>query len=60
MSQPKNKKHNTSWTVRIRDPLVRPGIEIEAGPVSEDYLVPTVRKGLDKIRQINKLEQSSD
>lgn len=30
-------KHNTSWTVTIKNPLVR--------RVSEDYVVATVRKG---------------
>jgi len=49
----KDDKHNTAWNIRISDPLLRPGLEIEAGPVSEDYVVPTVRKGLEKVREIN-------
>jgi hypothetical protein len=46
-------KHNTSYKITIKDPLVRPGIEIEAGPVSEDYVVPTVEKLVSKAREIN-------
>ena len=46
-------KHNTSYTIRVKDPLLRPGMEIEAGPVSEDYVVPTAEKLIKKIREIN-------
>ncbi len=46
-------KHNTSYTITVKDPLLRPGMEIEAGPVSEDYVVDTAEKLMDKIREIN-------
>jgi len=49
----KGEKHNTSYKIKVEAPLLRPGMEIEAGPVSEHYVVPTVRKLLDKVRQIN-------
>jgi hypothetical protein len=47
------KDHNTSYTIRVRDPLLRPGMEIEAGPVSEDYVVETAERLMRKIREIN-------
>lgn len=52
-SRPKDEDHNTSYTVRVKDPLIRPGMEIEAGPVSERYLVPTVQKLMDAVREVN-------
>jgi hypothetical protein len=52
-SRSKQEDHNTSYTVRVKDPLIRPGMEIEAGPVSEQYLVPTVQKLMDAVREVN-------
>lgn len=49
----KDDKHNTEYVIKISSPLVRSGLEIEAGPVSEDYVVPTVSKLMEKVRKIN-------
>jgi hypothetical protein len=56
----KDDDHNTAWTITIKNPLLRPGVELKAGPVSEDYVVPTVRKGIGKARRINVIESNSD
>lgn len=56
----KSDKHNTSWTVTIKNPLVRTGVELESGPVSEDYVVATVRKGIEFARDVNEKENNYD
>jgi hypothetical protein len=44
---------NTGYTIVAKSPLLRPGLEITMGPVSEKYLVEETRKLLDYVRRIN-------
>lgn len=43
---------NNRYIVRVSDPLLRPGLEIET-EASEKYLVAVVEKTLDLVREIN-------
>lgn len=45
--------HNTQYTVEVGPPLVRPGMTIKAGDVSEDYLVETADRLMQRVRKIN-------
>ena len=46
-------KRNTEFKLSVGTPLLRPGLTIEAGPVSEAYVVETVEKLMDFVREIN-------
>lgn len=50
---------NAKWKVIFESPLVRPGIRLEV-EVSERYLVPTLRRGMEKIREFNQPETPHD
>lgn len=43
---------NGTWKITIRSPLLRPGVTLET-EASERYVVATVRKGLELVREIN-------
>lgn len=43
---------NNRWKIRISDPLLRPGMEIET-EVSENYLGPAVAWGMTVVRALN-------
>ena len=45
--------HNTQYTVEAGPPLTRPGMAIKAGDISEDYLVETVERLMQRVRNIN-------
>jgi hypothetical protein len=47
------KKHNTPYTIEVSDPLLRPGMTITAGPVSEKYVSETARRMMEMVREIN-------
>ncbi len=47
---------NNKYTIRIKAPLVRPGMEIETH-VSEKYLVRALRTLFEKVREFNKNEE---
>lgn len=49
-----NAPRNTEWTLTVSAPLLRPGLVIKAGPVSENYIVETAKKAMDVIRGINR------
>ena len=44
---------NTTWLITIGTPLLRPGLTLTVGPVSEKYIVSETLKALDKVREIN-------
>ena len=46
-------KRNTAYTIEVSDPLIRPGMKVIIGPVSENYLVEATRKIMNMIREIN-------
>jgi hypothetical protein len=46
-------KRNTEFKLSVGAPLLRPGLTIEAGPVSEAYVVETVEKLMGFVREIN-------
>lgn len=46
-------EHNTPYTIKVSSPLLREGMEIKAGPVSERYVTDTVRKLMDMVREVN-------
>lgn len=46
--------HNTTYVISIGAPLLRPGMTITAGPVSERYVTETAKRLMDKVREINK------
>jgi len=43
---------NQTYKIRIRSPLLRPGIEIETD-VSTKYLVASLRDIMEKVREFN-------
>lgn len=45
--------HNTEYTIRVGAPLLRPGMEIEAGEVSEAYVEETAKRLMDAARSVN-------
>ena len=51
-----NVKTNEAYEVEMGSPLLRPGITIRT-KVSEKYLESTVKKLLNKVREINKAQQ---
>lgn len=46
-------RRNTTYYIEIESPLLRPGMKITSGPVSEGYVVEEARKLLAKAREIN-------
>jgi hypothetical protein len=46
---------NERWVIRFSAPILRPGINIET-EVSGKYLVSTVLKGMEFVREINNAE----
>lgn len=44
---------NTPWVITISAPLLRPGMTLTVGPVSEKYVVQETIKALEKVREIN-------
>lgn len=46
-------KRNTSWVLTVTSPLLRPGLTLTMGPVSERYVVEEVQKAMDMVREIN-------
>ncbi len=50
---------NNEYTIRIRAPLVRPGLEIET-KVSEKYLVRALKMLFAKVREFNKGEEKPE
>lgn len=58
--RPKDESHNTGWTVRVSNPFQRPGVEFESEPVSEEYVVATVRKGMEMAREVNRQEAEAE
>lgn len=47
-------KRNTSWLLEIQSPLLRPGVKLTVGPVSEKYIVEEARKAMEVVREINR------
>ncbi len=47
-------KRNTEFRLTVSAPLIRTGLQIEAGPVSETYVVETAKKLLDFVHEINR------
>lgn len=47
------KKRNTPYKIIVESPLLRPGLKIESGPISEGYLVEETKKLLKFVREIN-------
>ena len=50
---------NNKYIIRFKHPLLRPGVEIET-EASEKYLVPVLRKLLEKVRELNVEETPSE
>lgn len=50
-------RRNTEYHIEVGAPLLRPGMTIRQGPVSEKYVVEETRKVLDLVRQINRPEE---
>ena len=46
-------KRNTEYQLEVTAPLIRPGLTIHVGPVSEKYLVEAVDKVMGMVREIN-------
>lgn len=47
------KPMNTPWVITVGAPLLRPGLTLTVGPVSEKYVVQETLKVLEKVREIN-------
>lgn len=52
-------KHNTEYEFEVSAPLLRPGMKLKVGPVSEDYVVPTAEKIMNFVREINSDDSES-
>ncbi len=50
---------NNKYIIRFKHPLLRPGVEIET-EASEKYLVPVLRKLMEKVRELNTKEALSE
>jgi len=50
---------NTPYIIKIEAPLLRPGMSITIGPVSEKYIVEETKKAMDFVRQINTTENEN-
>ena len=46
-------RRNTPYTLSLEAPMLRPGLKITAGPVSERYVVETGRKLMGFARELN-------
>lgn len=44
---------NEPYTVTIKAPLLRPGLEITIGPMSKKYAAQATLDALDIVRQVN-------
>lgn len=44
---------NEKYTLTIKDSLLRPGMELQVGPVSKKYAAQVVKDALDIVRDIN-------
>ncbi len=55
-----NSKHNTKYRITASAPLLRPGLTIEAGPVSERYVVETVSRLMGFVRSIAQKEEEKE
>ena len=47
-------KRNTEWVIEVGSPLLRPGMKITIGPVSERYVAEEAQKAIVMVREINK------
>ncbi len=50
-------RQNTEYKIIVSAPLLRPGLTIESGPVSERYVVETAKRLLAFVREINGTEK---
>lgn len=47
---------NEPYTLTIKSPLLRPGLELTVGPMSKKYAAQAVLDALDIVRQINMVQ----
>lgn len=53
-------KRNTEYRIVLDAPLLRPGMTIEVGPVSEGHVVEEAKKAMEKAREINSPEPTPE